>query len=109
VSIALCVVAILGIERISIFAVIATYLFMSIMYPTIFAMGIRGLGTQTKKAGSFLVMTLVGGAFIPLIMGSIADHFGISAAFLAPLACFVVIAWYGYTQPAVKVNRVAAH
>ncbi|WP_369991876.1 sugar MFS transporter [Pseudomonas xanthosomatis] len=105
VSIALCVIAIIGFERISIFAVIASYLFMSVMYPTIFAMGIRGLGSQTKKAGSYLVMTLVGGAFVPLIMGALADHFGIAAAFYAPLVCFVVIAWYGHSQPPVTVVR----
>lgn len=104
VSIVLCVIAIIGFERISIFAVIAIYLFMSIMYPTIFAMGIRGLGSQTKKAGSFLVMTLVGGAFIPLIMGALADHFGITAAFYVPLLCFAVIAWYGRSQPPVTVT-----
>lgn len=105
VSIALCVVAIIGFERISIFAVIATYLFMSVMYPTIFAMGIRGVGSQTKKAGSYLVMTLVGGAFVPLLMGALADHFGIAAAFYAPIACFAVIAWYGHSQPSVKVTN----
>lgn len=108
VSMVLCIVAIAGFERISIFAVVAIYLFMSVMYPTIFAMGIRGLGTQTKKAGSCLVMTLVGGAFVPLLMGALADHFGIAAAFYAPLACFAVIAWYGLSQPSVTAT-IKAH
>ncbi|WP_234697463.1 hypothetical protein [Pseudomonas syringae] len=108
VSIVLCIVAIAGIERISIFAVAAIYLFMSVMYPTIFAMGIRGLGTQTKKAGSCLVMTLVGGAFVPLLMGVLADFSGIASAFYVPLACFAVIAWYGLSQPSVKAT-VKAH
>lgn len=104
VSMILCIVAIAGFERISIFAVIAIYLFMSVMYPTIFAMGIRGLGTHTKKAGSFLVMTLVGGAFVPLMMGAFADHFGIATAFYVPLVCFAVIAWYGQSQPPVTAT-----
>ncbi|MNG35715.1 L-fucose transporter [compost metagenome] len=64
-------------------------------------MGIRGLGAQTKKAGSFLVMALVGGAFLPLAMGALADHFGSAWAFSVPLICFVVIAWYGLSQPPV--------
>ncbi|RON14278.1 glucose/galactose MFS transporter [Pseudomonas frederiksbergensis] len=108
VSMVLCIIAIAGFERISIFAVAAIYLFMSVMYPTIFAMGIRGLGTQTKKAGSCLVMTLVGGAFVPLLMGALADHFGIAAAFYIPLACFAAIAWYGLSQPSVTAT-IKAH
>ena len=101
VSIVLCAVAVMGITKVSPLAIAAIYLFMSTLYPTIFAMGIRGLGTQTKKAGSFLVMALVGGAFLPLAMGALADHFGSAWAFSVPLICFVVIAWYGLSQPPV--------
>ncbi|OXR38734.1 glucose/galactose MFS transporter [Pseudomonas jessenii] len=107
VSMVLCIVAIAGFERISIFAIIAIYLFMSVMYPTIFAMGIRGLGAHTKKAGSFLVMTLVGGAFVPFMMGAFADHFGIATAFYVPLVCFAVIAWYGQSQTPVTATDKA--
>jgi fucose permease len=52
------------------------------MFPTIFALGIRGLGPLTKKAASFLVMAVAGGAFCPPVMGAIADHFGMSVAFI---------------------------
>lgn len=103
VSMTLCFGAIAGVEKISVFAVVFIYLFMSVMYPIIFAMGVRGLGPQTKKAGSFLVMTLVGGAFLPLAMGVLADHFGIATAFYVPLVCFAIIAWYGLNQPPLSV------
>jgi MFS transporter, FHS family, L-fucose permease len=94
----LCSIAMVGVEVISIFAVVSIYLFMSTMYPTIFAMGVRDLGTKTKLAGSILVMTLIGGAIIPLIMGYMSDNFGTSIAFIVPLLCFIVIALYGLSQ-----------
>lgn len=71
-----------------------TYFFMSIMFPTIFALGIYDLGPLTKKGSSFLVMAVAGGAFCPPIMGLIGDNFGMAIAFIIPLACFAVIAWY---------------
>lgn len=79
---------------ISVIALFSTYFFMSLMFPTIFALGIRGLGPLTKKASSFLVMAVAGGAFCPPLMGTIADHFGMAIAFLIPLFCFAFIAWY---------------
>lgn len=78
----------------SVIALFSSYFFMSLMFPTIFALGIRGLGPLTKKASSFLVMAVAGGAFCPPIMGTIADHFGMPVAFLIPLGCFAFIAWY---------------
>jgi len=80
----------------SVIALFSTYFFMSVMFPTIFALGIRGLGPITKKAASFLVMAVAGGAFCPPVMGAIADHFGMSIAFVLPLLCFAYIAWYAY-------------
>jgi FHS family L-fucose permease-like MFS transporter len=64
------------------------------MFPTIFALGIRGLGPLTKKASSFLVMAVAGGAVCPPLMGVVGDHFGMSSAFTIPLCCFAFIAWY---------------
>lgn len=80
----------------SVIALFSTYFFMSVMFPTIFALGIRGLGPLTKRASSFLVMAVAGGAFCPPLMGLIADHAGMSVAFLVPLGCFAFIAYYGY-------------
>lgn len=89
----------------SVIALFSTYFFMSLMFPTIFALGIRGLGPLTKKASSFLVMAVAGGAFCPPTMGAIADHYGMAVAFLIPLLCFAFIAWYaryGTRLPAKK-------
>ena len=72
-----------------------SFFFMSITYPTIFALGIHGLGEQTKKAASFIVMAIVGGAIMPLFMGWLADNWGMPVGFLMPLICFVIIGAYG--------------
>lgn len=78
----------------SVIALFSCYFFMSIMFPTIFALGIHCLGTLTKKASSFLVMAVAGGAFCPPLMGVIGDHKGMSVAFIIPMLCFAFIAWY---------------
>ncbi len=80
----------------SVVALFSTYFFMSLMFPTIFALGIRGLGPLTKKASSFLVMAVAGGAFCPPLMGLVADHYGMSIAFLIPMTCFAFIAYYAF-------------
>jgi FHS family L-fucose permease-like MFS transporter len=75
--------------------IMASFFFMSIMFPTIFALGIRGLGEHTKFASSLLVMSIVGGAIIAPFMGQIADKRGMRDGFVIPLICFAVIAIYG--------------
>jgi fucose permease len=71
-----------------------SFFFMSITYPTIFSLGIHGLGEQTKIASSFIVMSIVGGAFMPLLMGWMADNWGMPIGFGMPLGCFIFIALY---------------
>lgn len=82
------------------YAVMAVPFFMSIMYPTIFALGITGLGKETKIGASFLVMSIIGGAVAPLAMGMISDKtHSIQTAYLVPMICFAVVllyALYGY-------------
>ncbi len=75
--------------------VMASFFFMSIMFPTIFALSIRGLGEHTKLGSSLLVMSIVGGAIMTPLMGYIADRGGMRVGFVIPLICFVVIAIYG--------------
>lgn len=70
------------------------YLCESIMFPTIFALALTGVGQHTKRASSFLIMSIVGGAIAPVLMGLIADHASMAMAFIVPLCCFVVIAAY---------------
>jgi FHS family L-fucose permease-like MFS transporter len=70
------------------------FFFMSIMFPTIFALGIKGLGEKTKKASSFIVMSIVGGAIFPMFMGWIADISSMSVGFFAPIPLFAFILYY---------------
>ena len=62
------------------------------MFPTIFSLALRGVGAHTKRASSFLIMSIVGGAIAPVLMGLIADLASMSLAFAVPLVCFVVVA-----------------
>lgn len=76
-----------------------SYFFMSIMFPTIFALGIHGLGARAKKASSFIVMAIMGGALLPKLMGYVADHSNMSRGFIVPMFCFLFVAWYGFRWP----------
>ena len=89
----LLLVTVLANGDLAVYALISVPFFMSIMFPTIFALGIKGLGEETKIASSFLVMSIVGGAFFPLIMGQISDATGgnIQLAYIVPILCFVII------------------
>ena len=83
----------------SLIAFFALYLGESIMFPTIFSLALRDAGTKTKLASSLLIMTIVGGAVAPVIMGYIADTTGSMAiAFLIPLVCFGVIGTYALSN-----------
>lgn len=86
-----------GLGWTSVIALFSTYFFMSVMFPTIFALGIKNLGGLTKKGSSFLVMSIVGGALIPILMGRIADISTMALGFSVPLVCFLFIAWYGFS------------
>lgn len=72
-------------------ALVLTYLFESLMFPTIFALSIRELGANTERASSILMMSVVGGAIGPLALGYVADMLSISQAFVVPLATFIVV------------------
>lgn len=81
------------------------YLCESIMFPTIFALSLHGVGENTKLGSSLLVMCIVGGAVAPLAMGYIGDHIGMSVAFLVPLACFAYVSLYAFMLVMSKTNR----
>ena len=82
------------------YAIVATSFFLSIMFPTIFALGLKGLGDNTKLGGSMLVMAIVGGAFFPLLLGWVARSTGSMAlGYLVPLFCFAGVAAYGLLAP----------
>lgn len=84
---------------ISVFCVFASYFLMSVMFPTIFALGIFGLGARAKRASSFIVMAIMGGAILPKLMGYVADKFDMSRGFIVPMFCFVLVAVYGFAWP----------
>ena len=91
----LSLLAMAGLGMVGVVALFGTFFFMSIMFPTIFALSIRGLGEHTKLGSSLLVMSIVGGAIAPPVMGLIADHFSMKLGFAIPVVCFIVIAAYG--------------
>jgi FHS family L-fucose permease-like MFS transporter len=93
-DVALCVTAAITGGDIGLYALMATSFFMSIQFPTIFTMSLRGLGTYTKSGASFLVMAIVGGALIPLVMGGVSDASNINLAMFVPAACFAVVMWF---------------
>lgn len=98
VNIALCGVVMLSIDAVSVVALIAIFFFMSIMFPTIFALGVKNMGSHTKRASSFMIMAIVGGAIMPYFMGAIADHYSTAMAYGLPLVCFIVVLFYGMSQ-----------
>lgn len=95
INIALCAVVIAGAGAISAYALIAIFFFMSIMFPTIFALGVKDLGVHTKRGASFQIMSIVGGAVMPFVMGTVADKQSTAMAYIVPLVCFVVVFFYG--------------
>lgn len=95
VCVILTAVVFAAIDYVSVIALIAVFFFISIMFPTIFAMGTKNLGTKKKLGGSYMIMAIVGGAIMPYFMGLIADHVHTATAFILPLCCFVIVVLYG--------------
>ena len=103
INIILSAVAIFGSGMVVVYALIAIAFFMSIMFPTIFSLGIKDLGADTKMASSLIVMSIVGGALLPPILGVISDATGsIQNGYIVPLICFVVVFLFGTKGHKVK-------
>lgn len=103
INIGLLLVALNTSGSIPVYAVMAVPFFMSIMFPTIFALGIKEIGEETKMASSLIVMAIVGGALAPLLMGLISDYTGsMQKAYIIPLLCFVAVAWFGWKGYKIK-------
>lgn len=99
INMGLTLVAIFGSGAITLYALIGIAFFMSIMFPTIFSMGIAGLGSDTKLGSSLIVMSIVGGALLPLALGYISDITGnIQYGYVVPLCCFLVILIFGWKK-----------
>jgi len=96
INIGLCLVAIKAHGLITVYNAIGICFFMSIMFPTIFSLGIKGLGGDTEFGSSLIIMSIVGGAIIPRIFGMISDATGnIQYGYIVPCICFVFIAYFG--------------
>src|SRR5688572_6962348 len=98
-NIILCAVVVWLSGMISIYALMGVFFFESIMFPTIFALGVKNLGAFTKRGSSFIIMSIVGGAVMPYVMGFLAEKYSTPFSFIVPLFCFVVVlifGWKGY-------------
>jgi FHS family L-fucose permease-like MFS transporter len=93
---ALVVTSMLTSGHLAMWTIILVGLFNSVMFPTIFTLGIDGLGKLTGKGSGLLVMAIVGGAVLPIIQGWLADSIGIHHAFFIPALCYVYVLYYGF-------------
>lgn len=95
INIILLITTMISTGNMAVYSVISIGLFNSIMFPTIFALGIAELGPLTEQGSSLIIMAIVGGAVIPFVQGIIADNIGLHHAFLLPLICYAFILFYG--------------
>jgi FHS family L-fucose permease-like MFS transporter len=102
INVLLCAVVISNSHWVSVYALLAVFFFESIMFPTIFALGVKDLGHHTKKGSSFIIMSIVGGALMPYVMGVLAEKYSTATSYSVPLVCFVIVAWYGWKGYIVK-------
>lgn len=103
-----CIMILLNIltGSVSVFTLIASFFFMSISFPTIFALSITDIpDALVKTASSVLIMTIVGGAIMPYFMGLVADYHNIETSFLLLIPCFLFVAWYGFFGSCPKVMK----
>ncbi|HUO08756.1 MAG TPA: MFS transporter [Phycisphaerae bacterium] len=89
----------------SVVCIFLSFFFMSIMFPTIFALGIFGLGAKAKRASSFIVMAIMGGAILPKLMGLIADKYNMAHGYVVPIFCFAIIAAYAFAWPMLSGSK----
>jgi FHS family L-fucose permease-like MFS transporter len=108
VNIVLCMVAVTKPGWIGVCCLLFTSLFMSIMFPTIFALGIKGMGDKTKTAGSILVMSLLGGAVLTKLMGFLSVVSGLQAAYVVPAVCYAGVALYAWFGASHKAHETAS-
>jgi FHS family L-fucose permease-like MFS transporter len=94
----------------AIYAVLAVGLFNSIIFPTLFALAIHGLGEHTGQGSGILCMCIVGGALVPVLQGVVADAIGVQHAFVIAALCYAYVAWYGWkgSVPGTSSNAARA-
>lgn len=96
INVLLCIAVAMIHLKVSIYLLMATFFFQSIMFPTIFALSVKDLGHHTKKGSSLLIMSIAGGACMPFVMGLVAERYSTATSYLVPMLCFIIVAWYGW-------------
>jgi len=94
IAVVMIVVSINTTGDVAMWSILAVGFFNSIMFPTIFTLAVKGLGSMTSKGSGFVCQAIVGGALVPLIQGVAADNIGIQLSFIVPLVCYLYIGWY---------------
>lgn len=108
--IGLLIVSVLTKGMIAIYALAAVQFFLSIMFPTIFALSVRGLGSKTKEGSSLVIMAIVGGAIFPVIMGALSDVSNIQIAYIVPALCVFMVLYFAIKNINIKnIKLTAAH
>ena len=107
INIFLVIAAIMLTGKASVYALMGVEFFMSIMFPTIFSLGIRGLGSRVKEGSSYIIMAIVGGAIFPVIMGRVSDRTNIQTAYIIPAICFCVVFYFALTNLRVKKLKLS--
>lgn len=103
----ICGVAVVRPGWLGVCCLVGVSFFMSMMFPTIFALGVKGLGTHTKTGGAVIVMSIVGGAIIPPLMGRVADLASVALSYAVPALCFAGVALYAWMGSAPDREEVA--
>lgn len=111
INIVLLILAVILTGKAAVYTLMGVEFFMSIMFPTIFSLAIRGLGTRTKEGSSLVIMSIVGGAVFPLIMGRVSDASNIQLAYLIPAVCFFVVLYFAVRNHNItsKITSTALH
>jgi len=91
----------------AVYALAAVEFFLSIMFPTIFALSVRGLGSKTKEGSSLVIMSIVGGAIFPVIMGRVSDATSIQWAYAVPAVCMLMVFYFAVKNMSVKNVKLA--
>jgi FHS family L-fucose permease-like MFS transporter len=104
-NIVMCLIVAQGFGWPSFIALLFINFFFSIMFPTIFSLGLKNMGKQTQQASSFIVMGVVGGGLFPLLMGQIANH-NVAAAYYLPIICYAVIFLFGFSYKRLNKSSV---
>ena len=104
-NIFMCVLVAQKLGTVSFVALIMINFFFSIMFPTIFSLGLKDLGKYTERGSSFIVMGVVGGGLFPFLMGWVADY-DVATAYYLPIICYAVIFSFGYFYPRLNKKNI---